>query len=213
MIKKIYYRSDWLVFLILPIILAIGAVNFADPQVYKLRWNISIYIIYFILFIKPILYIIGYKNLYQFLIFRRQLGMASFWYAIYHSWFLIYSYWLFSIDQYIWLDNYLFWWVLAIIGMIILAATTNHHSVKKLWKNWKIVQMITYPTFFLWLIHSELISGKMSEYLQIYQNPYIGIYKVIWVLIMFVLIKYIANLCLRKKIPSIYDFINQKKNY
>ncbi len=47
-------------------------------------------------------------------------------------------------------------WVIAWIFIIILWITSNKFSVKVLWKYWKYIQMLAYPTFIITLLHIAL---------------------------------------------------------
>lgn len=42
------------------------------------------------------------------------------------------------------------------LGMVILAATSNFYSIKKLGKNWKKIQWLAYPVLFLGKLHGDL---------------------------------------------------------
>ncbi len=57
------------------------------------------------------------------------------------------------------LTNYLFIGVFAMLGMVVLAATSNFYSIKMFGKSWKKIQWIAYPVLFLGKLHGDMSKG------------------------------------------------------
>lgn len=155
--KKIFLVADWIAFVIIPILLWVMYVT-GSAHLYKEWGSMALNLLYLIMFMKPIIVIIWYKPLYQFLPYRRQLGVISAWLAVFHTIGLMISRDLLDISAYLanpW-SNYLFIGAIATVGMIILGLTSNFFSIKFLWKNWKRVQWLAYPVLFLSKLHADL---------------------------------------------------------
>lgn len=158
--KKIFLVADWIAFAMIPLLLWVMYVN-GDAHLYKERGSMSLNLLYLIMFMKPMIVIIGNKSLYKLMPYRRQLGVVSAWLAVFHTIGLIVAKDLRNISAYLsnpwW--NYLFVWALATIGMIVLGLTSNFFSIKLLWKNWKRIQWLAYPVLFLSKLHADLSHG------------------------------------------------------
>ncbi|GAH36082.1 unnamed protein product, partial [marine sediment metagenome] len=87
--------------------------------------------------------------------YRRESGMASFWLFIFHAGGLIYTRNLTTLSTYF-TTTFLFWGLVAGVGMIILAATSNDESIIYFKRKWKRLQYIAYPVLFAVLAHSSL---------------------------------------------------------
>lgn len=158
--KRTFLIADRIAFVIVPIILSIAYTN-GNDHLYKERGSLSLNLLYVILFVKPIIVILGYKWLNQLIPYRRQLGMISFRLALFHTIGLIIAKNLWNISAYLTnpRSNYLFIWSIAMIGMLILALTSNFWSIKFFGKNWKKIQRLAYPTLFLGKLHGDLSHG------------------------------------------------------
>ena len=177
--KKISYRCDWIVFIVVPLRLTYMAVQ---PNMYRDMvhwWEWSLNLLYLILFMKPILVIIGHRIQYTLLHFRRQLGVLSFWFALFHTAGIIWLRGWRHIDMYLWYSNYLFWWMVAMIGMVLLALTSNYRSIKTMKYRRKKLQYLAYPVLFMTLL---------------------GV---------FFLLKTVEYLITTKKIPSLWSYFTQ----
>lgn len=108
----------------------------------------------FLLFVKPLAMITRFKFFIRAVAYRRESGIASFWFFIYHAAGLIFVRNLTTIANY--KVTFLFWGLVAGIGMLILTATSNDESVIYFKKNWKRIQYIVYPVLFAVLAHSSL---------------------------------------------------------
>jgi len=67
---------------------------------------------------------------------------------------------LFNFASYLKVENGLFWGAVAGIGMILLGLTSNNISVRLLKKNWKRLQRIAIPVYFLISIHKFIASDE-----------------------------------------------------
>ncbi len=149
-------------FYILPIILLTW--TFLEPSKYFFAQAgiIAERMLIFILFIKPIAVIFRSKTLLRYMPYRKELGIAIFWFAIFHAVGLIIKYKIFNINDY--LGPLLITGLLGIIGLFILAITSNKYSMKKFKKNWKKLQYLAYPTLLLTLLHSAIAQGNINKF-------------------------------------------------
>jgi DMSO/TMAO reductase YedYZ heme-binding membrane subunit len=157
---KAKYKKDLsnVIFYVLPIILTAFSFMFIDKHFYLHLGSIAEKLLIFLLFVKPLSTII--KPLSRVVTYRKELGIASFWFFFFHAAGLIY---VLSIINYT--TPMLFWGLIAGIGMTILAITSNNYSIKKLKLNWKKLQYIVYPTFLLALAHSSLAeNGNLNKF-------------------------------------------------
>lgn len=88
--------------------------------------------------------------------FRRQLGLWSFAYAVLHV--AAYLYFLLGFDFTGFTAElverpYIAVGAIALLGLSVLAATSNRGSMRKLGKRWKKLHRIVYPIVFIVLLH------------------------------------------------------------
>jgi len=176
-----------------PILLAVISLLYPDKEFFKLLWEWSLYLIIFIVFIKPIALVFGFKKILSYMFLRRQFWVLSFYFAFFHTAGFIYIMKLYSIEDYLWLDNYLFWWAVAMIWMFILYITSNNFSVKLLKANWKKLQYITYPTLFLVVLHVAVLKHEYAWYFLL--------------LTVFVILKTLEYKNVKIKIPYLSDIL------
>lgn len=150
-------------FYFVPIFLLFYAKIYFDFNLFSFWGEIAEKILIFILFIKPIAVIFNSHILLSKMNYRKEIGVISFWFSAFHVAGIIY------INNYP-LSDYLnptfgmFWGVLSIIGMTILAITSNRFSMIKLNQNWKKVQMLAYPTLLLVLLHSSIATNNITKF-------------------------------------------------
>lgn len=118
-----------------------------------------------ILFLKPVACILPFAFLKRALTYRRQMGVATFWLALFHSVGLMYLYGLWSPGEFLGLSNMLLYGGVAMIMLIFLGVTSNNVSVRFLKGNWKRIQYLAYPTLFLVLLHASLFEGSLGKFL------------------------------------------------
>ncbi|QQS61328.1 MAG: ferric reductase-like transmembrane domain-containing protein [Candidatus Moraniibacteriota bacterium] len=116
-----------------------------------------------ILFMKPIAFIVPLQFLKRALTYRRQLGVAVFWFSLFHGIGFIYQYRLLNPSDFFGFTNHLLYAGIALLMMIVLGLTSNDVSIKFFQKNWKRIQYLAYPTLFLVLIHSSMWEGEMMK--------------------------------------------------
>lgn len=160
LILGIRYRQifDPIVYYIFPLTIIIYSYLFPTRELFFTIGHLSKQLLIFLLFIKPIASLFKSKALFRVTTYRRQLGLLTFWLFLVHTLGIIYLYELFSIAKY--LQIYHIIALIAGLGLIILAITSNNYSVRKLQKNWKRLQYIVYPVLFGVLIHAGLAKNN-----------------------------------------------------
>lgn len=181
-LQKVKKILNILCYWILP--LGLLAISFIAPasEVFRLLGKAAMLLLVGILFVRPLADITGWRFLKIILGFRRQLGIAIFWLAFYHAAGFIYVQDLTQAVLYFDLGYHLFYGTVAMIGMTILAATSNDRSVRYLKRHWKKVQFITYPIFFLVLIHASMAEGEFKE-LIVFGSIYVFLKIAAWQLV------------------------------
>lgn len=149
---------------VLPIVLAIFSLTIPDRELFSFMGQVAQILVIIILFLKPVVKILRIKFFSQFLIYRRQLGVASFWFFAFHALGFWQLYSLTNINSFTNPQRHLMYGALAAIGMTILAITSNNWSVKKLKTNWKKIQYLAYPTLFLILYHAALSERELGNF-------------------------------------------------
>lgn len=138
----------------LPILLLLFSFLHPERLYFRELGTIAERLLIFLLFVKPVATIFKSKFFMRAVTYRRESGIASFWFFIFHTGGLIYVLRLTSISNY--LVAFMFWGVIAGIGMLILVATSNNASIKYFKKNWKKIQYLSYPVLIATLVHSSL---------------------------------------------------------
>ncbi|MFA6307440.1 MAG: ferric reductase-like transmembrane domain-containing protein [Patescibacteria group bacterium] len=149
---------------LIPLVLLLLTFGIPSRSLFGLFGNTALYLLIFTLFLKPIAKISDIKFLKHLLIYRRQFGIASFWFFAFHAIGMWQIYQLINIEFYLDPKTNLFYGALAAICMIVLGMTSNTLAVKKLKKNWKRIQYIAYPTLFLALYHRALFEGDTTNF-------------------------------------------------
>lgn len=153
---------DIICYLFLPISLVLLSFILPYKETFNyFGWGATILLL-FILFIKPMGMIFNITWMRRWVGYRRQLGVAIFWLTLFHSVMLIYELEFFDVVYYLGWDNYLFYGMIATVGIVILGITSNTWSVRMLKRNWKKLQYITYPVFALTLIHIGIFRGMLE---------------------------------------------------
>lgn len=149
---------------ILPIGLLILSSTIASQDLFVKFGQSAMYLVLFNLFLKPVAKITNIKKLKRLLVYRRQFGIASFWFFAFHGLGMWQTFQLTEISYYLDPKYNILYGALAAIGMTILFITSNNLSVRKLKKNWKRIQYIAYPTLFLILYHAALAEGEKTNF-------------------------------------------------
>lgn len=153
MFNNIKKTIQFLVYFALPFGLLLISVTNPDIRIFKQLAELAWQLLILVLFIKPIILIVGNKRLMPLLTFRREMGIASFWFAIFHVGGMIYSYQLYSLQYYLGWQNFIFWGATGAIGYLIVASTSNNFAMRKLKRNWKKIQSLSYFIFTVVTIH------------------------------------------------------------
>ncbi|MGH8757221.1 MAG: protein-methionine-sulfoxide reductase heme-binding subunit MsrQ, partial [Burkholderiales bacterium] len=100
---------------------------------------------------------------------RRQLGLWCFSYVAFHL--LAYAVFVLGLDGAQFMIDlrkrpYIFVGALAFIGLLALAVTSNHFSIRKLGKRWKALHRAVYPVLGLVLLHMLwVVRADLEEWL------------------------------------------------
>jgi len=133
----------------------------AENDLYGLYGNLAMILLVIIVFLKPLSQIFTWKWFKIGVAFRRQLGVAAFWCALFHGMLYVRLYDLFSLESFIGKGNTLYLLgVVGLIGMILLGITSNNFSVRLLKKRWKQLHYSVYGIFFVVLWHAGISQGK-----------------------------------------------------
>lgn len=129
------------------------------PQLGEWAWQLLI----LVLFIKPIVKILGRKELMWLLTYRRELGILCAYLAFAHLVGSIVTLKIYKIENYLPLDNFLFPAAIASIIFIILYLTSNNASMRLLKKNWKRLQSLSYLLLPLISLHQILLEQELED--------------------------------------------------
>lgn len=136
------------------------AVFFPSRQMFRQMGELAQMGLLVILFMKPIAFIVPFRFLQRALVYRRQMGVAVFWLALLHGIGFMYLYNILTPGEFLGFANTLLYAGVAMLMLIVLAATSNNVSVWWLKGNWKRIQYLAYPTLFLVIIHSSTIRSR-----------------------------------------------------
>lgn len=162
---KIKKTLNILCYYLLPILLLIASVKNQDSQMFGAFGSMALNIIMALLFLKPISQLVPHPKIRSLLQYRRQFGVASFWFFFFHASGLWYVYGLKDINFFLNPKTNLLYGAIAAIGMSILFITSNNYAAIKLKQNWRrIQQFAAYPTFFLILYHSALVERELGGF-------------------------------------------------
>jgi sulfoxide reductase heme-binding subunit YedZ len=174
-LQRIRKPLDILIYLFLPLFLVLISLFLPNYQLSKQFGELAWQLLLLVMFIKPIILILGIKELMPLLTFRREIGLAAFWLAIFHAGNMIYNLKLFQIENYLAWDNFIFWGALGAIGFLIVATTSNNWSMRKLKRNWKKIQSFSYFIFSAVLVHLALMEKEKAW-------GFIALFVVYWLL-------------------------------
>lgn len=163
-VQKISMRSLFsvLAYYGLPIVFALLSILFPSGEVYAKMGLASMFVLAFLMFLKPMAILSKCQKLMFLLQFRRQYGVIAFYLALFHGAGLFVHYDLWDSDFLGNFSNHYFYGFVALLGMIILGITSNNFSVRILKKYWKQVHWLAYPTFIFTLLHAGLANGSLA---------------------------------------------------
>lgn len=138
-----------------------------DHEIYALFGQAAQYLLIYLLFIKPLGIVFNITVFKMQLSYRRQMGVATFWLALFHVVTLIVDRQIYTLAEFTGMDNFLLYGFVAIVGMTILAITSNNISQKFLGKYWKKIQYLSYPTLYFTLLHVALLEQELLMFFAI----------------------------------------------
>lgn len=151
------------IYFVLPFFLALVSYFLMHKWIFNLMGSIAEYLLIFLLFVKPVALIFKIKFLYPVISYRRQLGVASFWFFFFHAAGLMYIMDLWNFQAFY--EPYMYLGLAAGIGMLLLSVTSNDKSVRYFRRNWKRLQYVAYPVLFGTLAHTSLATyGDLNKF-------------------------------------------------
>lgn len=174
---------------ILSLLSLLSLVIFLKPELHPLFWKISRILLFVIVFSRPLADIFRNKKIWLYLrkivSIRQWLWVMCWMFALAHGiwYFLSINFQFLTIFSNSAIRNIktIIWsWLRAMAFMLLPLITSHKFWIKKLWRNWKNIQRLTYPAFLftaihVWLARWELI--KFSIIILIYSVVYILAYK------------------------------------
>ena len=154
-------RLNIISYTIVPLALVTFSILIPSRDTFIYYGRAAQFLLIYILFIKPLAHVFNIKWMRRHIAYRRQFGVATVWFALFHALMFIYDRELYYFQDFQGIGNYLPYGAVAIVGMSILGLTSNNYSVRLLKRNWKRVQYLAYPTLFFTLLHSSMARGEM----------------------------------------------------
>lgn len=150
---------------LLPLTLLVSSVFLSngESRFFAQFGSIALILIMFNLFLKPVALVTKNGIASLLLTLRREIGVASFWFYLFHSVGMVTIY-KFTPADFAGLDNFLLYGSLAGMGMWILGLTSNNVAQRFLKQNWKKVQMVAYPVLFLALFHGSKAENAIEKF-------------------------------------------------
>ncbi len=160
---KFRQKIHFIIYLFIPLLL-LGTLIFTQnsklfSQFGEWAWQVLI----LVLFIKPLVKIIAYKELMWLLTYRREMGILCFYLAFAHLTGHILALQIYNIKNYLPPNNFLFTGALAGLFLVILYLTSNNFSMRWLKKNWKRVQSLSYLLLPLISAHQILLAQEAED--------------------------------------------------
>jgi sulfoxide reductase heme-binding subunit YedZ len=124
--------------------------------------NAAFFLLVVSLFVSPLSALLSLRFLRVLKSYRRELGLAIFWFAIFHGVTLLFYLGVFS-DLFNPSLSY-FYGLLGLIGILVLGFTSNRLSRVKLGPRWKKLHYLVYLVFFSVVIHKSMAEGESGPY-------------------------------------------------
>ncbi len=143
---------------LLPFSLVITALFVTNLEFFYFLGEFALYLLFFTLLLKPLSVLSKAKVWKTLLGYRREIGILIFWMVMIHGVVL----WLragYSNNDFFTLP-YLFFGLIAGLGIVVLGLTSNRISTRLLKKHWKTVHIIAYPTLIFAVLHATKASGE-----------------------------------------------------
>ena len=148
---------------LIPLILLLNLLFIKNVEILSQLGEWAWQLLILVLFIKPIVKILGRKELMWLLTYRRELGILCAYLAFAHLVGSIITLKIYKIENYLPLDNFLFPAAIASIVFIILYLTSNNASMRLLKKNWKRLQSLSYLLLPLISLHQILLEQELED--------------------------------------------------
>ena len=144
-----------------PVILLLMTLSIRDGEMLESFGSISYFFLLLVMFIKPVVKILNIRMLFKTLIYRREMGILTFWFFLFHGVGYIISQNM-GLNLFLDTGSFLFYGGFGGLLIVILGLTSNKMSQKLLKKNWKRVQYLSYAALFLVLLHVSLAEGEIG---------------------------------------------------
>ena len=178
--SKLRKFLNWFVIFVVPILFLIYTFFILKNNLFyefeikgRLLGYIAYWLLAFILLIKPIIIIFNLKKLKKYLSYRKELGILTFYFALFHVVFVtLFHYKILKFDEleksvvffffnFFIKDKYNFIGFLGLIILFILTITSNKFSMKLLKNKWKKLHYSVYLAFILLSLHSYFITREI----------------------------------------------------
>jgi len=150
------------VYVVLP--LALLALWFSPQAAFFARQTgeLAQQILLLLLFMKPAAVIFNIRILRRALIYRRQMGVAVVYLALFHFALLVNPARLLDPSYYT-VGNHVLYGAPALLILALLGITSNDRALKLLRRNWLRLHKLAYPALVLVMIHSALANGELFK--------------------------------------------------
>jgi len=118
----------------------------------------AFFLLMFILYLKPLMKILPNIGLIRkLMLFRRQLGIATFYFAVFHMINALFYY--LNIHNYNMIDTFIWfkYGTISIFVLFLMYLTSNNYSVRLLKRNWKKLQNLIHFSVAVLFIHMFLV--------------------------------------------------------
>lgn len=160
---KVRQIIHYLFYGFIPIILLATVLLSSSTEIFAQIGEWAWQLLILVLFIKPIIKILGRKELMWFLTYRRELGILCAYFAFAHLAGNIFSLKIYKIENYLPFNNFLFPAAIASIIFIALYLSSNNISMRLLKKNWKRLQSLSYLLLPLISLHQILLEQELED--------------------------------------------------
>lgn len=159
-LRRHYTVLQWICFFGIPAGILGLTYFFPEKILYLYFGYIAEGLFIFVLFVKPLAVLTRARLFLSLLGFRKELGLATFWFAFFHSVLFIYQYNMYDPIEYLGWTSPRFYAAAALFGFFLLAVTSNEWSICTLKRHWKQIQYIAYPVFVFTYLHIGFVSGE-----------------------------------------------------
>lgn len=153
------------IYYLVPTGLMAAFMTIGNPEMYEILGNWALWLLSFILFVKPVAVITKIKFFWKIISYRRELGILTFWLAFFHFFGMIYAYQFYKPEVWGSLGAAVYWGAAAALSITIVAMTSNNFVQKLLKRNWKRVQSLSYFVLFAVYMHVALIERELVFFL------------------------------------------------